>query len=80
MVRYLYAHVLAVNGYVGIVIREPGRNTPLQAVNGHCVRCRYRMAWIVITGEKRYDRLKPARTFNSRRGLLRSDAPQLLPP
>jgi hypothetical protein len=27
------------NGYVGIVLREPGRNTPLQAVNGKCLGC-----------------------------------------
>jgi hypothetical protein len=33
-------------GYVGIVLREPGENTPLQAVNG-LLRCTYRIAWIV---------------------------------
>jgi hypothetical protein len=40
------------NGYVGIVIRESGRKTPLQAVNGRCTRCAYRMAWVVIRGRK----------------------------
>jgi hypothetical protein len=25
------------NGYLGIVLREPGRNTPVRAVNGHCL-------------------------------------------
>jgi hypothetical protein len=24
-------------GYLGIVLREPGRNTPAHAVNGHCL-------------------------------------------
>jgi hypothetical protein len=43
----------AATGYVGIVLREPGRNTPLQAVNGKCVRCSYRLAWIVIRGNGR---------------------------
>jgi hypothetical protein len=41
---------LRCNGYVGIILHKPGRNTPLQAVNGHCLRCPYRMAWIVIRG------------------------------
>jgi len=38
------------NGYLGIILREPGCNTPLQAVNGHCLRCGHPMAWIVIRG------------------------------
>jgi hypothetical protein len=33
---------------------------PLQAVNGRCTRCSYRMAWIVIGG-------KPALTYNIRK-------------
>jgi hypothetical protein len=36
----------------GIIIREPGRNVPLHAVNGRCTQCAYRMAWIVIRGGK----------------------------
>ena len=35
------------------MLREPGRNTPLQAVNGHCLACGYRMSWIVIRGRLR---------------------------
>ena len=33
-------------------MREPGRNTSLQAVNGRCLRCSYRLVWIVIRGRK----------------------------
>ena len=33
---------------LGIVLREPGRNTRLQAVNAHCLECNNRLAWIVI--------------------------------
>jgi hypothetical protein len=40
------------NGYLWIVLREPGRNTPLQAVNG--LGCGYRLAWIVIRGRQSY--------------------------
>jgi hypothetical protein len=36
------------DAYLGIILCEPGHNTRLQAVNGKCVRCDYRMAWIVI--------------------------------
>jgi len=36
------------NGYVGIVLREPGRNTRLQAVNGQRFPYGYRVVRIVI--------------------------------
>ena len=49
--RYLARACPRCNGYVGIVIREPTRNVPLQAVNGRCSLCSYRMAWIVIRGK-----------------------------
>jgi hypothetical protein len=48
MARYLHRTCPRCNGYVGIVLREPGRNTPLQAVNGHCLECGYRLAWLMI--------------------------------
>ena len=51
MARYLARICPRCNGYVGITIREPGRNLPVQAVNGHCAKCSYRMAWIVIRGK-----------------------------
>ena len=44
MARYLYRNCPRCAGYLGIVLREPGRNTPLQAVNGHCLKCDYRLA------------------------------------
>ena len=52
------AHAPEYNGYVGIVMPEPGRNTRLQAVNGKCLGCGYRLAWIVIRGR----RLAPQRS------------------
>lgn len=62
MARYLLRACPRCNSYVGIVIREPGRNTSLQAVNGRCTQCSYRMAWIVIRGredESRFSSRKP---------------------
>jgi len=50
MARYLARSCPRRNGYLGIVLREPGRNVPLQAVNGHCLGCGYRMSWIVVRG------------------------------
>ena len=57
MARFLARECPRRKGYVGIIVREPGRNVPLQAVNGHCLRCSYRMAWIVIRGRRRKQRL-----------------------
>jgi len=53
MAKYLQRSCPRCNGNVGIVLREPGRNTQLQAVNGHCLGCGYRMAWIVILSKGR---------------------------
>ena len=50
MARYLTRVCPRCNGYVGIIMREPGSNVPVQAVNGRCTRCSYRMAWAVIRG------------------------------
>ena len=66
------------NGYLGIVLREPGRNAPVRAVNGHCLKCGYRLAWIVIKGKQaarissyeRSDMLNPQKTLE-RQALLR---------
>jgi hypothetical protein len=52
MARYLARPCPRCNGYLGIVLRESGRNTPVRAVNGHCLRCGYRLAWIVISGKQ----------------------------
>ena len=48
MARYLARSCPRCNAYVGITIREPRRNVPVEAVNGHCTRSTYRMTWIVI--------------------------------
>lgn len=39
MATYLARACPRCNGYLGIVLREPGRNTPLMAINGHCLKC-----------------------------------------
>jgi hypothetical protein len=51
MTKYLARPCPRCNGYLGIVLREPGRNVPVRAVNGHCLKCDYRLAWIVIKGK-----------------------------
>ena len=52
MVRYLTRTCPRCYGHVGIILQEPGSNTRLQAVNGHCLRCAYRLSWIVIRGNR----------------------------
>ena len=52
MAAYLARSCPKCNGYLGIVLREPGRNTPVRAINGHCLKCGYRLAWIVISGKR----------------------------
>ena len=52
MATYLARPCPRCNGYLGIVLREPGRNMPVRAVNGLCLKCGYRLAWIVIRGKR----------------------------
>ena len=52
MATYLARPCPRCNGYLGIVLREPGRNVPVRAVNGRCLKCDYRLAWIVIRGKQ----------------------------
>ena len=52
MAKYLCRSCPRCNGYLGILLREPGRNVPLQAVNVRCVSCSYRLAWILIRGAR----------------------------
>jgi hypothetical protein len=42
----------ALRSYVGITMRAPQKNAPVQAVNGRCVGYRYWLAWIVVKGNK----------------------------
>src|SRR5262249_60343544 len=39
-------------GYLGIIMRKPARNISLQAINGRCLQCGYRLAWILVQGRK----------------------------
>jgi hypothetical protein len=60
MARYLARACPHCNDYLSIIIREPGRNVPLEAVNGHCLGCSYRIAWIVIRGKASFMRARSA--------------------
>ena len=42
-------------------LRDPRRNTLLQAINGRCVECGYRLAWILVRGKRLARRVSTAR-------------------
>jgi C4-type Zn-finger protein len=65
MAKYFARSCPRCNGYVEIVMREPDRYMVRKAVNGHCVRCAYRLAWILIRGgRKPVNRLAESRGSN----------------
>jgi hypothetical protein len=37
---------------VRITMRKPQKNAPVQAVDGRCAACSYRLAWLVLKGNK----------------------------
>jgi hypothetical protein len=51
MDRYLTHNCPRCRGLMGVVVQRP-KGTTLQAVNGKCLRCRHRLAWIVIRGNR----------------------------
>jgi hypothetical protein len=51
MRKYLARPCPRCNGYLGVVLREPERNTGLRSVRGHCFRCHHRLAWTLIRGK-----------------------------
>jgi hypothetical protein len=45
MAKYLQRSCPKCNGYVGIVV-------PVQAINGWCLKCGYRLAWVLVLGKR----------------------------
>jgi hypothetical protein len=63
MAKYLARSCPNCDGHLGIVLREPGRNVPVRAVNGQCLKCDYRLAWIVIKGKQAAGRQSVRRSY-----------------
>ena len=51
MAKYLYRPCPKCNGYLGIIIPKRRAKTILQAINGRCLKCGYRLAWVLIRGQ-----------------------------
>jgi len=50
MAKYLQRSCPKCNGYLGIVI--PNRKAKaVQAINGRCLKCGYRLAWVLVRGK-----------------------------
>ncbi len=45
MPKYLQRSCPKCNGYLGIVVSERE-----QAINGRCLKCGYRLAWVLVRG------------------------------
>jgi hypothetical protein len=50
MTKYLARGCPRCGGYVDVMMRKPDRDLPVRGVNGRCLKCNYRLAWIVIRG------------------------------
>src|SRR5678816_2811971 len=53
MAKYLQRSCPRCNGYLGIVVPERKAKVSVQAINGRCVKCGYRLAWIVVQKKHR---------------------------
>src|SRR4029077_6434139 len=50
------------NGYLGIVVPER-KAKPVQAINGRCLKCGYRLAWVLVCGNVSLANLLNYRSF-----------------
>jgi len=53
MAKYLARTCPKCNDYLGIVVPKPTPKATVSAINGQCLRCGYRLAWILIVGRRR---------------------------
>jgi hypothetical protein len=51
MAKYLQRSCPKCNGYLGIVVPERKAKMPVQAINGRCLKCGYRLAWVLVRGK-----------------------------
>ena len=52
MAKYLQRSCPKCNGYLGIVVPERKAKMPVQAINGRCLKCGYRLAWVLVRGKR----------------------------
>ena len=38
--------------YLEIILPERRPDTPVRAINGHCLNCGYRLAWLLFVGKR----------------------------
>jgi C4-type Zn-finger protein len=50
--KYLQRSCPKCKGYLGIVIPEQKVKMPVQAINGRCLKCGYRLAWALVLGKR----------------------------
>jgi hypothetical protein len=59
------------NGDLGIVVPERKVKKPVQAINGLCLKCGYRLAWILIVDRRSSSRKPVMKQLDSSRGRAR---------
>ena len=52
MAKYLQRSCPKCNGYLGIMVPERKAKMPVQAINGRCLKCGYRLAWVLVLGKR----------------------------
>jgi hypothetical protein len=52
MAKYFQRSCPKCNGYLGIVVPERKTKLPVKVINGRCLKCGYRLAWVLVLGER----------------------------
>ena len=51
MAKYPQRSCPKCNGHLGIVVPERKAELPVQPINGRCLKCGYRLAWVLVRGK-----------------------------
>jgi hypothetical protein len=57
--KYLQRSCPKCDGYLGIVAPERKTKMAVQAINGRCLKCSYRLAWVLVRGKTSATLLTP---------------------
>jgi hypothetical protein len=50
--KYIARNCPRCDGYLGVALGKQRRNARVQAINGHCAHCGYRLAWLLFRGRQ----------------------------
>src|SRR6266403_5898171 len=78
MAKYLKRSCPKCNGYLGIVVPERKAKMPVQAINGRCLKCDYRLAWFLVRRKSWLSQAQAVSTLGTPRSPKKKNRPEVI--